>query len=231
MQSRVWLALMHAGGEIAAVQAWMQQAFYPVLLLILIVASLGVPIPEDIPLLVAGVLLRTEEGIASWHGTILVALVGVLTGDLVLFMLGQRWGEEVVNHRSVRWIITPDRFTRLSRRFLVHGTWFCFFGRFLVGVRAAMCLTAGATGFPLWRFLLADFAGALLSVPLFIGLGYWFAGMVPQLRTYMRDVQVVLWVAGGVAVLIVALVYRARRKRKKARAGAAKPAGAPSADV
>ncbi len=231
MQSWAWLALIHAGGEIAAVQAWMHQAFYPVLLLILIIASLGVPIPEDIPLIVAGVLLRTEDGIASWYGTILVALVGVLTGDLVLYMLGQRWGADVVNHRSVRWIVTPDRFTRLSRRFRVHGTWFCFFGRFLLGVRAAMCLTAGATHFPLWRFLLADFTGALLSVPLFIGLGYWFAGVIPQLREYMRDVQVVMWIGGGVALLILALVYRARRRRRKARAGTTKAAATSSTDI
>ena len=126
-----------------------------------------------------------SRGIASWTGTLLVALAGVMTGDLVLYMLGRRWGADVVNHRSVRWIVTPDRFQRLSRRFRVHGTWFCFFGRFLMGVRAAMCLTAGATHFPYWRFFLADFTGALLSVPLFVCLGYWFAGMIPTLQMYV----------------------------------------------
>ncbi len=213
--------LLLAAGEFDRVEDWMQQAYYPALLVILVVASLGVPIPEDIPLIVAGVLLRTHPNIASPHGTFLVALIGIMTGDLVLYSLGRRWGPEVVNHRSVRWMITPERFTRVARRFRVHGTWFCFFGRFLVGVRAVMCLTAGATGFPYWRFFLADFAGALLSIPLFITLGYWFAGMIPTLEAYLSRAEALAWAAAIVGIVVAALVYRARRQRKARRRAAA----------
>jgi membrane protein DedA with SNARE-associated domain len=102
----------------------------------------------------------------------------------------------------------------------VHGTWFCFLGRFIVGVRAAMCLTAGATGFPLWRFFLADLAGAVISVPLFVLLGYWFAGMLPQLWSYMRDVQLGLWLIGAVVLLVLLIVYRKRRERRALRRSA-----------
>jgi membrane protein DedA with SNARE-associated domain len=202
-----------AGNEFVRVEGWMQQAYYPALLAILIVASLGVPIPEDVPLIVSGVLLRTTPEIASWPGTLIVAMVGIMSGDLVLYSLGRRWGPEVVNHRSVRWIITPARFTRLARRFRVHGTWFCFFGRFLVGVRAAMCMTAGATGFPYWRFFLADFAGALLSIPLFVFLGYWFAGMVPTLEIYLNRAETLFWAVGIAVAVVLLLMYRARKRR------------------
>lgn len=222
MRPFVFVTVLVAASEMATMQGWLQQAFYPALFLILVIASLGVPIPEDIPLIAAGVLLRThgrvgtEPGIASWPGTLIVALVGIMVGDLVLYALGRRWGPEVVNHRSVRWIVTPDRFTRLSRKFMVHGTWFCFFGRFLMGVRAAMCLTAGATRFPYWRFFIADFAGALLSVPLFVCLGYWFAGMIPTLQAYISGVQAVLTLVGVVVVAILFVVYRSRKRRHAA---------------
>jgi membrane protein DedA with SNARE-associated domain len=206
--------LVLASGEFDRVEGWMQQAFYPALLVILVVASLGVPIPEDVPLIVSGVLLRTHPAIASWHGTFMVALLGIMSGDLVLYSLGHRWGPDVVNHRSVRWMVTPARFTRVARRFRVHGTWFCFFGRFLVGVRSVMCLTAGATGFPYWRFFLADFAGALLSIPLFVFLGYWFAGMLPVLQAYLSGAQALLWGVGIVVALVLIVVYRARRRRR-----------------
>ncbi len=208
--------LVLAVGQFGQVEDWMEQAFYPALLAILIVASLGVPIPEDVPLIVAGVLLRTHPTVASWHGTFIVAMIGIMSGDLVLYSLGRRWGSDVVSHRFVRWIITPARFTRISRRFHVLGTWFCFFGRFLVGVRAGMCLTAGATRFPYWRFFIADFAGALLSIPLFVFLGYWFAGMIPTLMHYLGRAEAIAW---GVALVIAAvalLAYRARRKRRRA---------------
>jgi membrane protein DedA with SNARE-associated domain len=210
-----WLGLIILGGTvIAPVEAWMQEAFYPALLLILVIASLGIPIPEDIPLIVAGMLLRTDPDIATPGGTFLVAMLGIMTGDLILYTLGRRWGPDVVNHRSVRWIITPDRFARLSRRFMAHGTWFCFFGRFFMGVRAAMCLTAGATRFPYWRFFLADCAGAALSIPLFLCLGYWFASMLPTLKTYIDRVEFLLLVACIIAAVVVFFVYRARRRNK-----------------
>jgi membrane protein DedA with SNARE-associated domain len=200
--------------EEAALEGWMQQAFYPVLLSILVLASLGVPIPEDVPLIVSGVLLRTHPGIASWPGMLLVALVGVMIGDLVLYTLGRRWGRDVASHRSVSWLITPKRFAWATGEFHRYGMWFCFFGRFMMGVRAAMCLTAGATHFPYWRFFLADFTAALLSVPLLTYLGYWFAGMIPTLQEYLTAAQAVLWGGGALAILVLMLLYRRRRRRR-----------------
>lgn len=202
---------------VGSVQNWMQHAFYPALLLILVIASLGIPIPEDIPLIAAGVLLRTHPGIASWQGTLSVALVGVMVGDLVLYNIGRRWGPGVVNHRSVSWMITRARFTRVSRQFRRRGAWFCFFGRFFVGVRAVMCMTAGATRFPYPRFFVADFAGALLSVPFFVALGYLFAGMIPTLRVYLGGVQAAMLAGLTVGIVIAVLAYRRRRRRRAER--------------
>jgi membrane protein DedA with SNARE-associated domain len=62
------------------VQDWMQHAFYPVLLLVLVAASLGVPVPEDVPLIAAGVILSQHPGVATWTGTLLIALLGVMWG-------------------------------------------------------------------------------------------------------------------------------------------------------
>lgn len=209
------LSLLSAS-EMGSVQDWMQTAFYPALLGILVIASLGIPIPEDIPLIAAGVLMRTNPGIASWPGTLAVALVWIMTGDLVLYTVGRWWGPGVVNHRTVRWMITPERFTRMSRQFRRHGMWLCFTGRFFVGIRAVMCMTAGATRFPYWRFFLADFAGALLSVPFFVFLGYWFAGMIPTLEAYLGGAQLGLLGLVIVALLVGILVYRRRRQRRLA---------------
>lgn len=223
--------------DMGPIQGSMQHAFYPVLLLVLVVASLGVPIPEDIPLIAAGVLLNTHPGIATWEGTLAVALVGIMSGDLVLYGLGRRWGPDVVNHRLVRRLISRRRFLRLSERFHRHGIWVVFVGRFIVGLRAAMCMTAGATRFPRARFFLADLAGALVSIPLFVGLGYWFADVVPTLRAYVVGAQELL-VAGLVAAVAIGLLLYRRRRRKKgpdpvvrrvAGPAAGRPPGAPGA--
>ncbi len=202
------------------VQGWMQDAFYPVLLGILVIASLGVPIPEDIPLIAAGVLLKTHPGIASWTGTMIVALIGIMSGDLVLYTLGRWWGPGVVEHRFVRRLLTRQRFLKMSAKFHQHGIWMVFFGRFFLGIRAAMCLTAGATHYPYPRFFLADCAGAILSIPLFVVLGYLFAGMLPTLRAYMKGVQLIILVVIVVAVagIVAYMWWRRRRAARSARA-------------
>ncbi len=191
------------------VQGLMQNAFYPVLLLVLVAASLGVPIPEDVPLIAAGVILSQQPGLATWTGTLLIALLGIMCGDIVLYTLGGRWGAEVCQHRWVNWLITPARLERMTQRFNRYGMWMCFFGRFFMGVRAAMCITAGVTRLPLWRFLLADLAGALISIPLFVWLGYWFASMLPTLKAYVHVIQWGL-LAAALTILLGFVVYRRR---------------------
>lgn len=201
-----------------SIQSLMEQAFYPALLGVLVIASLGLPIPEDIPLITAGVILKMNPAAASWHGTLIVAMIGIMSGDLVLYSLGRRWGRDVVRHRSISWIITPERFERAVEGFHKRGTWYVFFGRFFMGVRAVMCIVAGATRFPYWRFFLADFAGALLSVPFFVYLGYVFAGMLPTLMEYVAKAESGMLVGLGV-LIVVLVIWRVRvRKQKQARA-------------
>ena len=194
-------------------QAWMQHAFYPVLLLVLVGASLGVPIPEDVPLIAAGVILAHQPGVATWAGTLSMALLGIMCGDVVLYVLGKRWGPEACQHRWVNWLITPERLERMASNFNRYGMWMCFFGRFFMGVRAAMCITAGVTRLPFWRFLLADLGGALVSIPLFVWLGYWFAKTVPSLKAYVHLVEWVL-LALAVVILVTFVLYRRYRPRK-----------------
>lgn len=192
------------------VQGWMQHAFYPVLLLVLMAASLGVPIPEDVPLIAAGVILSQQPTFASWAGTLSTALLGIMCGDVVLYVLGQRWGPEVFQHRWVNWLITPVRLEKMTNKFNRYGMWMCFFGRFFMGVRAAMCITAGVTRLSLWRFVVADLAGAVLSIPLFVWLGYLFANMIPTLNAYVHLVQ---WGLLGLAIVILTGFVAYRRSR------------------
>lgn len=200
----------------------LEYSFYPVLLGVFVIASLGVPIPEDIPLIAAGILLKTRPDIAQWEWTILVSLAGIMSGDVILYSLGRKWGRDVFAHRSVSWLITPQRMEMMTARFHDWGVWACFFGRFMMGVRAIMCLTAGVTRFPFWKFFLADFAGALLSAPFFIVIGYVFAGMLDQLEAYIADAKIIILVVSVVGVLgIVWYEIRKMRRQRKADLAAA----------
>lgn len=211
----------------AQIQLWLQHAFYPALYLVFLIASLGLPIPEDVPLIAAGVILRTSPATANWVGayvgldpvvagwtaTLLVSFVGIMSGDVVLYTMGRRFGRHVFEHRWVSWLMTPQRFEWLCDRFSRYGSWMCFFGRFFMGIRAAMCLTAGVTRFPFFRFFLADAAGAVLSIPFFVILGYAFAHMLSELQGVLINAQ---WVIGAIVVLAIAgfIWWEVRRHRR-----------------
>ncbi len=208
----------------AGMESWLEYAFYPVLLTVLLIASLGVPIPEDLPLIAAGVILRMHPGTASAWGTFVVSLVGIMSGDILLYWLGRRWGRGVFQHRAIRWLITPRRLAGISQRFRRHGIWMCFFGRFVVGLRAAMCITAGVTRFPFWRFLLADMSGAVLMIPLFVGLGYLFGPMLSTLHEHVFQAQrALLLIAGTALTMLVAHEYRRHARQRIRRSIPAAP--------
>lgn len=203
----------------ARMQALLEQFFYPGLLGVLIIASLGIPIPEDLPLIGAGVVLKLHPEYGSFPLTVLFGFLGVMSGDTVLYTMGRLWGRGVVKHKSVNWIVTPSRFERAERSFHRWGGWFCFFGRLIVGVRAVMCLVAGATRYPFWRFLVADGAGAMVSVPLFVGIGYLCAGTLAHLVGQVAEVQGVAAAVVGIAVMGFVL-YEVRKIRRARRESA-----------
>lgn len=57
-----------------------------------------------------------------------------------------------------------------------YSNWVLFVARFLPGLRSPIFLTAGMTRrIPFWRFLLLDGLAALISVPVWVYLGYFGA--------------------------------------------------------
>ena len=76
---------------------------YVGLLLVLFTASLGVPIPEELPIITAGIL--SSQMVLRWWIALPVCFVGVLSGDVVLYWVGHHWGEKVLGWRPVRWIL------------------------------------------------------------------------------------------------------------------------------
>src|SRR5450631_2779114 len=72
---------------------------------ILLLCGLGLPIPEDITLLAAG--LAAYYGLTNLILTILVAYFGVLLGDSIIFFLGAHYGRKLTK----KWIfhkLLPD---------------------------------------------------------------------------------------------------------------------------
>ena len=177
----------------------------------LILSGCGVPIPEDLPLLVAGVLVQTKQ--VPLALMFIVAYVGVLGGDLILFYIGRRYGHHVPRLPLLRKYMTEKRIVRAEQYFEDHGGKTIFVARFLLGVRGSVWFAAGTCKIPLWKFLAYDGAAALIFVPVLMALGYWGASQFDRITQWTGWVQIGILIVVLAAVALLVACKRFRRKR------------------
>jgi membrane protein DedA with SNARE-associated domain len=194
-----------------AIQGLVEQFSYAGIFITLLLASLGLPIPEEAVVIAAAVL--SQQGTTRWWVALPLSVVGVLSGDVILYWAGWHWGERLLNWWVVRLVLSREREERLKAAYHRHAAKTIFTARHIMGVRAAAFLTAGIARVPFWKFFTVDAGSSLVSVPLGFTLAYFFAD---QLQEVLRDVRrTERWVGLGIAVVgAVALIVWAWRGRR-----------------
>ena len=187
----------------------LQRYTYPAMLVLLSAAGLGVPISEDLVLLIAGAL--ASQGVARYLPTLITGYLGVLFGDALIYHWGKKLGPAAYEHRLVRKVISPERADKLRRHFARHGFWTVVVGRHTPGLRAPVFFLSGASGVRFRTFLLADALSAAITVPLVVTLGYFFGEHLDDIRRTLHEAH---WIVGG-AVLLGAVVWWFLRRRRQ----------------
>src|SRR5262249_39071217 len=135
--------------------------------------AIGLPIPEDIPLILAGIVLH--EGRANLECTFAVTYVAILLGDLLIFSAGRKLGPSISKRSWFQMRVSESRIRRVKYNLEKRSLIMIFIARHLFYLRTLTFLACGALRMNLWRFLAADAIAALVSVPLMLGLGYFAA--------------------------------------------------------
>lgn len=186
---------------------------YPGVFLILLGTGFGIPIPEELPIAIAAMMARWE--VMNWWGALLACLAGVLSGDMLLYLVGRHFGRRILQWQTARRILTPAREARVMHAYHKHGLKFVVMARLVMGLRAAAFLTAGLVRVPFLRFLVVDVAAVLLSVPIAFGVAYVVADSVAVALARVRELQ--LWIAGFTLLVAagwgIVLLRRRRRSR------------------
>lgn len=181
---------------------------WPVILLTLLSSGLGSPIPEDIPLLAAGVL--SEHGGPSAPVASAVLIVFVLVRDFAVFQLGRRFGPRLDEFPWLRRVVPQRLIRRVEPWVLERGAWVVAVGRFLPGLRVAVFFTAGLAQVPARTFLIVDAVAAALSVPLFVFVGAAVGRRLDALSAAHDQLRTGVL---GALVLVVALYLVTRLRR------------------
>lgn len=191
---------------------------YLAVFVMLLICGFGVPIPEDVTLVTGGVIAGL--GYADVNTMVLVGLAGVLIGDGLMFLLGRWYGQRIIQWPFFRRVLTPERFASAQDRFERYGRWVMFVARFLPGLRTPVFFTAGMTRkVPFLVWLTMDGVAALVSVPVWVYLGYYGALKIDWLFSMVHRGQSVILgtlAVGGVALL---WVWWWRKKAKHAKGG------------
>ena len=202
----------------------LQRYTYPALLLLLSAAGLGVPISEDLVLLLAGAL--ASQGVTRYVPTLLAGYSGVIVGDALIYHWGKKLGPRAYEHKLVRKVISPERAGKLRGHFARHGFWTVVVGRHTPGLRAPIFFLSGASGVGFGTFLLADMLSAAVTVPAVVTLGYLFGEHLDDIRRLLHRVH---WMIAAAALVGVGVWWFLRRRRRQRQAAAQEPRSGPPA--
>lgn len=179
----------------------------------LLLGGLGFPIPEDLPLLFAG--LAAGRQVVSFWAIFITCYAGVVLGDLIVYTLGYFFGPSMVEAgKKSRYFpgITEARIQKVQKGLRKNRFLYIFMGRHLFPLRSITFATAGALRIPLVEFLIADLLAAFVSVFLMLGLGFLLGEALPA--EVIEDVsRSIHWVA--IAICGVLAIFVARKIFKR----------------
>jgi len=176
---------------------------YFAIVLVVILGNVGLPVPEESILALAGYLV--------WRGDLrlpVVLAVGTLSaaaGDNLGYWIGREFGRGVIERYGHWVLVTPERLESVWRFVNRYGAFGVFAARFIPGLRFMAGPLAGAAHLGVVRFVAANLLGAAVYVPYAVGIGYavgyGLGDYVERLRHVVGRVEHVVLIATAVVAM------------------------------
>jgi membrane protein DedA with SNARE-associated domain len=188
------------------IESWLSSYGYAVVFVLVLLESLGLPVPGETALIAAALYAGSTHHLAiGW--VVALAAAGAIVGDNIGFTLGRHVGTKLLARHGHRVRLNERRLRIGMWLFRHHGGKVVFWGRFVSILRTYAAFLAGANRMSWWRFLAFNAAGGIVWATAF-GFGYYAFGDV--LEHAGTAIDIVLGVLGAAAV--VGFVVWARRK-------------------
>ncbi|MGD1095402.1 MAG: DedA family protein [Bryobacteraceae bacterium] len=170
----------------------------PALFGIVAIASLGVPLPVTLLLIVAGSMI--SQGAMHLCAAIGVAGAGSILGDQAGYAIG-RWGGSAAIAKLSRLSGKNVNLQAMEAKVESWGGPGIFITRWLLSPLGPWInLASGTARYPWRQFLLWDVLGELTGAALFISLGRYFSDRVIALEAVLGDVT---WAIAALLVTII----------------------------
>jgi membrane protein DedA with SNARE-associated domain len=192
------------------------------ILLAMAIESCCIPLPSEIVMPLAGVMLVTGKilsGIGLLPGLILVALAGSLgcvIGSIAAYGIGYAGGRPLMLKYGRYVLISHHDADRADAFFQKYGSATAFFSRLLPVVRTYISLPAGITKMPFVKFIMYSFLGSFPWCLLLAYVGTLIGNNLARLSPIFHGLDIVIIVV--VVVLVALYIRRHIRNDRAARA-------------
>ncbi|WP_245801556.1 DedA family protein [Acidiphilium rubrum] len=171
--------------------------------LLILLESLGLPLPGETALVSAAIYAGTTHRIDIFI-LIASAALGAIIGGVLGYWIGRRAGYPTILRHGSRIGLTERRLLAGRWLFANHGGKIVVFGRFFAVLRALAALIAGVTMMDWRRFVVFQSIASILWATLYGGAAYVFG---KQIEHVAGPIGVAIAVAIGIAVVVTILLF------------------------
>lgn len=183
--------------------------------LILVLLALSTLITEDLTCIAAGALVAGGRlGLVAASGA---CFVGILIGDVLLFLAGRWLGSRALARAPFTWFLDEADVRRAAHWLERRGPLVILGSRFLPGARLPTYFASGALGTGLVRFTLWFALAGLLWTPALVGISAWLGGELGRVEALKSRGGWALLATVAVVWSLAALVRAAATWRGRAR--------------
>ena len=193
---------------------------YSAIVILMIMSSFGLPIPEEVTLLSAGIVCYmgtrpdlypppfADAPTVDTMVTCVICFFAVFLSDFLVFTLGRNFGSKILGTRLMkRYEKNLGKVERWTRKY---GAWAAGVFRFTPGLRFPGHFSCGMLGLSPLKFIAVDGFAALISVPTQVLLIATFGETILE---NIKQTKVVLFSALGIGLLVyLILKYRQRQE-------------------
>jgi membrane protein DedA with SNARE-associated domain len=185
---------------------------YPGIVLLMTIESSVFPLPSEIVIPPAGVLVA--QGRMNVFLVILAGTCGSVIGALVNYALAGWLGRPLLHRYARYFLVRETSLDRTEAFFRRHGEISTFVGRLLPVIRHLISLPAGISRMPLGRFVVYTGAGAAVWCSILTWIGWYLgkqAAVLGEADFRRYSSRAVLIMLPVLALLVGAYVFRHKR--------------------
>jgi membrane protein DedA with SNARE-associated domain len=189
------------------IDAWLESYGYLVVFLLVMLESIGLPVPGETALVAAALYAGSTHKLEIW-AIIAVAAAAAIIGDNIGFSIGRYGGTKLLLRYGHKVHLDEGRIKIGIWLFRRHGGKVVFWGRFVSILRTWAAFLAGANQMEWGRFLVFNAAGGIAWATVY-GVVYYVFGVTLSKLSTTIDVTIG---AAGVALLIAFIVWTRRKE-------------------